>query len=165
MPVPGREIIMKIVDLIKYREKLEAARKDEKGFTLAELLIVVAIIAVLIAIAIPVFTSQLEASREATDAANIRSAYAVASAKVLTDGGTTGVAAGPVTLKQAVSGWASGVKDQKIANFKIGDAPSSGDVYVNVGTDGTVSVAASPTSGYTTTDASGASSTTSGTNG
>ena len=51
---------------------------NRKGFTLAELLIVVAIIAVLVAIAIPVFTTQLERSREATDLANIRSAYAEA---------------------------------------------------------------------------------------
>ena len=49
--------------------------KNKKGFTLAELLIVVAIIAVLVAISIPVFTSQLETSREATDLANVRSAY------------------------------------------------------------------------------------------
>ena len=46
-------------------------RNNKKGFTLAELLIVVAIIAVLVAIAIPIFTSQLEKSRESTDLANI----------------------------------------------------------------------------------------------
>ena len=51
-------------------------QNNKKGFTLAELLIVVAIIAVLVAIAIPVFTTQLEKSREATDAANVRAAYA-----------------------------------------------------------------------------------------
>ena len=51
-------------------------KKNKKGFTLAELLIVVAIIGVLVAIAIPIFTSQLEKSREATDLANVRSAYA-----------------------------------------------------------------------------------------
>lgn len=51
-------------------------KQNRKGFTLAELLIVVAIIAVLVAVAIPVFTSQLEKSREATDIANVRSAYA-----------------------------------------------------------------------------------------
>lgn len=34
--------------------------KRKKGFTLAELLIVVAIIAVLVAISIPIFSSQLE---------------------------------------------------------------------------------------------------------
>ena len=39
-------------------------------------MIVVAIIAVLVAISIPIFTSQLEKSREATDAANARAAYA-----------------------------------------------------------------------------------------
>ena len=49
--------------------------KNNKGFTLMEMLIVVAIIAVLVAIAIPTFTTQLEKAREATDAANIRSAY------------------------------------------------------------------------------------------
>ena len=58
---------------------------NKKGFTLAELLIVVAIIAVLVAIAIPIFSSQLEKAREATDAANIRAAYAAVSTDVLTD--------------------------------------------------------------------------------
>ncbi len=61
-------------------------KKNNKGFTLAELLIVVAIIAVLVAIAIPVFTSQLEKAREATDMANVRSAYAAAVIEFLGDG-------------------------------------------------------------------------------
>ena len=59
-------------------------KKNNKGFTLAELLIVVAIIAVLVAIAIPVFTTQLERSRETTDMANIRSAYAAGTTAALT---------------------------------------------------------------------------------
>ena len=61
-------------------------KNNKKGFTLAELLIVVAIIAVLVAIAIPVFTTQLERSREATDVANIRSAYAEIMTNYLADG-------------------------------------------------------------------------------
>lgn len=64
-------------------------KKNNKGFTLAELLIVVAIIAVLVAIAIPVFTTRLEQSRETTDIANLRSAYAagqVAALSGLEDG-------------------------------------------------------------------------------
>jgi type IV pilus assembly protein PilA len=59
-------------------------KKNNKGFTLAELLIVVAIIAVLVAIAIPVFTSQLERSRESTDVANLRAAYAAGQTAALT---------------------------------------------------------------------------------
>ena len=53
-------------------------REDNKGFTLAELLIVVAIIGVLVAISIPIFSKQLEKARDATSVANIRSAYAEA---------------------------------------------------------------------------------------
>ena len=60
-------------------------RKNKKGFTLAELLIVVAIIAVLTAIAIPVFTSQLEKSRDAVTLSNVRSAYAMAQSAWLTN--------------------------------------------------------------------------------
>lgn len=62
-------------------------KSNKKGFTLAELLIVVAIIAVLVAIAIPVFTSQLEKANQATDAANIRAAYAEATAESITNDG------------------------------------------------------------------------------
>ena len=51
-------------------------KTNRKGFTLAELLIVVAIIAVLVAIAIPVFTSQLHNARVAADVANVRAYYA-----------------------------------------------------------------------------------------
>ena len=63
-------------------------RLNKKGFTIAELLIVVAIIAVLVAIAIPVFNAQLEKSRKATDLANIRSSFAEATADALTNNDT-----------------------------------------------------------------------------
>ena len=63
--------------------------KNEKGFTLAELLIVVAIIAVLVAVAIPVFSAQLHKSRRATDEANARSLYANLQADYLTNATNT----------------------------------------------------------------------------
>ena len=58
---------------------------NKKGFTLMEMLIVVAIIAVLVAIAIPVFNGALTKSKEAADVANIRAAYAEWQSKMLTD--------------------------------------------------------------------------------
>ena len=52
-------------------------QKKNRGFTLAELLIVVAVVGILVAISIPVFTSQLHKSKVATDEANLRSYYSV----------------------------------------------------------------------------------------
>ena len=57
-------------------ERLKQKKLGKKGFTLAELLIVVAIIAVLVAIAIPTFSGAMEKAEKATDDANIRAAYA-----------------------------------------------------------------------------------------
>lgn len=64
-------------------------RKNEKGFTLAELLIVVAIIGVLVAISIPIFTGQLKKARLATNQANARAAYAAATTQYMLDTATT----------------------------------------------------------------------------
>lgn len=58
---------------------------NKKGFTLAELLVVVAIIGVLVAISIPIFTRQLEKAKEATDLANVRAAYAEVVSTYLTE--------------------------------------------------------------------------------
>ena len=77
-------------------------KNNNKGFTLAELLIVVAIIAVLVAIAIPVFTTQLEKSREATDVANVRSAYAAVVTSWLTSPNATTMS---ISAQQKVDGW------------------------------------------------------------
>ncbi len=67
-----------------------------------EMLIVVAIIAVLVAVAIPTFTSSLERSREAADLANVRSAYGKVSLAALLDGSKT---TETVSLTQKQVGW------------------------------------------------------------
>ena len=125
-------------------------KTNKKGFTLAELLIVVAIIAVLVAIAIPVFTSQLEKARESTDAANLRSAYAVASVKVLDS--EKDVSAGPVAMTQTDDGFKSDIKTAKIGSVELStltDAKTGVSYYVNIKTDGTVTITTTQLAGST----------------
>ena len=95
-----------------------------KGFTLAELLITVAIIGVLVAIGIPVLSNQLEKSREATDLANVRAAYAeVMSAQITGDGENQ---TQTVKLKQKKDDWESDpVTVAGITHYKKdGDTPN-----------------------------------------
>lgn len=51
-------------------------RKNKKGFTLMEMLIVIGIIAILVAIAIPTFSGAQKKARYSADLANVRSWYA-----------------------------------------------------------------------------------------
>ncbi len=85
-------------------------RRSRKGFTLAELLIVVAIIAVLVAISIPIFTSQMTKAKIAVDQSNVRSAKAAAAAEYMTNDET-----GPVTYIYDGS---------KVINLKSSNSPS-----------------------------------------
>ena len=106
--------------------------RTKKGFTLAELLIVVAIIAVLVAIAIPIFSAQLEKSREATDLANIRSAYAeVVAAAIVADQAEEVVA--KVSLKQQQDAWQTNNGSVQFA----GSGMISGAGHVDVEVTGT----------------------------
>lgn len=59
--------------------------KKTGGFTLIEMLIVVAIIAILIAVSIPLVSSSLDKARKSTDAANERAAKAAALAQYMLD--------------------------------------------------------------------------------
>ena len=97
-------------------------KKKRKGFTLAELLIVVAIIAVLVVIGIPIFTSQLEKSREATDAANIRVQYAQVMAEAITVDGNVNIDGKDfekINLRQKQPDWQTETIPNSLGNFSV----------------------------------------------
>lgn len=124
---------------------LKKVHGNKKGFTLAELLVVVAIIGVLVAISIPIFTSQLEKAREATDLANIRAAYAELTADYLTKGsdsttGETDSRTVPVTQKTAKWQCDGDNDTTEIASSVNVPAKTSGDYTVEISKDGTVTV-------------------------
>ncbi|MBE5888599.1 MAG: prepilin-type N-terminal cleavage/methylation domain-containing protein [Lachnospiraceae bacterium] len=75
--------------------------KNKKGFTLMEMLIVIAIIVILVAIAVPTFTSQLSKANSAANDANMRAAKAQAAATYLAD---TSKYAGKTLYFDAVDG-------------------------------------------------------------
>ena len=143
--------------------------KNNKGFTLAELLIVVAIIGVLVAVAIPVFTSQLEKSRESTDLANVRGAYSEVMTAAITedkvakssyDGNTiyredesgNSVYQSVVKLKQKKSDWQQ--KDtSKLTVGGINHDKDWGSKWINApSANGSCTVTFYPEKGYLTLD-------------
>lgn len=131
-------------------------RKNEKGFTLAELLIVVAIIGVLVAISIPIFTSQLKKARLATNQANARAAHAALVAELLDEQKTAGEADYTVSTSKIDSS-----KDTATAlaittdpsDWKVNDTGATADLddkevtvwTVSIQDNGTVTYAAKTT--------------------
>ena len=105
-------------------------KRNKKGFTLAELLIVVAIIAVLVAIAIPIFTSSLHSSQEATDEANCRSYYADLQADYLAN----------------MNGTYTATTADKATSFKLSDGEE-----ITLSANSTVDVSFTDGQGYTVT--------------
>lgn len=116
-------------------------------------------IAVLVSIAIPIFTTQLEKSREATDEANIRSIYASLVADVLTEENidksdyngaatykvskntSTGVITGTATykMKQQTNGLASGAASIEIGGQTINSGDfNTGTCTITVTSDGSL---------------------------
>lgn len=124
---------------------LKKKLNNKKGFTLAELLIAVAIIGILVAVSIPVFTSKLNDARVATDKANIRAAKAAATAKYLGEEMTAGTAyyydanAGVLKLESEKSSITAYGKSNKVVDGSTGE-PENGILKVTVDDKGAVTL-------------------------
>lgn len=78
-------------------------RRCRKGFTLIEMLVVIAIIAVLVAIVIPTVTSATTKAKAATDAANLRSIMGAANVNLLEDAADVAATAAAMTTFKCAS--------------------------------------------------------------
>ncbi len=110
-------------------------KMNKKGFTLMEMLIVIAIIAILIAIAIPTFTSALEKSRIRTDEANARSLKSLVAAAYMADPET--FAAGTYKLKEGGQEWADSTYSGTVVKY-TSKQYGNGDITATITADGIV---------------------------
>lgn len=118
-------------------EKLKAKLKKQGGFTMVELLIVVAIIAILVAVSIPMMSSALEKSRHAVDQANIRSAIGLISVAYTTnpDDFKDGKSYYYCVDKDTHQGYLSEDSDEAaIADCTCNNASSAGPLFVGLET-------------------------------
>ncbi|MEG2260745.1 MAG: prepilin-type N-terminal cleavage/methylation domain-containing protein [Raoultibacter sp.] len=118
---------------------IKKVRGDKKGFTLAELLIVVAIILVLVAIAIPLFTNATASANKAVASADIRVAKSEALAMSLQPTGGPGYYTAAISKDGDVTMTKTGTEVTKYdIVLKAVEAKGTVTVTVNVDTTGKV---------------------------
>ena len=128
-------------------------KRIQNGFTLAELLVVTAIIAVLAAVSIPVFIAQMDKANAAVDIANVRDAKAAAIADYLTSGKTgaatyyydagSGTVTTDINAAEKYSGYGKSAKDVAEDNA-AGIPDENGKAHIvsfTIAADGTQSAA------------------------
>lgn len=117
---------------------LKNKMKNKKGFTLMEMLIVVAIMVVLMAVAIPMFSGQLNNAKAKVDAANEKAAKNVA---------VTGFIAGTYTADTYYFNDSTGLLQKDTTGIVAYGQAQTGCIKVIIGNDGTVTTSWSAISG------------------
>ena len=103
--------------------------KNKKGFTLAELLVVLAILAVLVAVAVPLFTGAIGSAKDTAINANYRAVRVAAVTEILTNES--------IGKNGPWSASASIAADGGMTNLHVEEVTTApADAHTDVGADG-----------------------------
>lgn len=110
---------------------LPLCRTNHKGFTLVELMVTIAIAAILVAIAVPSLRGMILANRIQGAASEFQSALAIARSEAIKRGGDARVTIVANSKDGTVPNWASGVTVfYDTTNNANGDSPPASDLNV-----------------------------------
>lgn len=109
---------------------------NKKGFTLMEMLIVVAIIVILVAISIPAFSNSLDSAKKATDAANFRAAKSAFVMQTMNGSDSpltlTGAATGEDYYYDFNEGKFIKGKDKAVTSGSVGECSKHKNAYITI---------------------------------
>jgi type II secretion system protein G len=117
---------------------MKGFKKNNKGFTLVELMVVVVIIGILVAIAVPVYKTSQDKARGNAHKANLRILESAA-AQCVADLGTEGIETKiewPTNESTEKTGW----KNYLVSWPENPYGTSDGDYAVEIDTDGSITV-------------------------